>query len=131
MTSSCVVDKPSNSTNSSINTSEESPSNSSEESSIPSEESSDSSADNSSGGSSESTGPTYEDPVVAEKVREDRKLDKSPTIPANVVTEEKFVKSRHKDITTVNGDYFMKADAYSLKFALKKMTYIAIFYLCI
>ena len=123
MTSSCVVDKPSNSTTSSINSSEESPSNSSEESSIPSEESSDSSADNSSGGSSESTGPTYEDPVVAEKVREDRKLDKSPTIPANVVTEEKFVKSKYKDITKVNGDYFMKADNYSLKFALKNGIY--------
>ena len=105
---------------SSCTTTPPSSSSSSEESvsSAPSSEEQSSPSSDSSEDTSVSVDPTYQDPIIPEKVREDRNMSKAQTIPANVITEEKFVKSRHADITQVNNDFFMKSTDYNLKFVL-------------
>lgn len=110
---------------SSCTTTPPSSSSSSEESvsSAPSSEEQSSPSNDSSEDTSVSVDPTYQDPIVPEKVREDRNMSKAQTIPANVITEEKFVKSRHADITQVNNDFFMKSTDYNLKFVLKDGAY--------
>lgn len=124
MTSGCVFSNPS--TGSSEQESLPSNGETSTESSSNKEDSSESSSSSNEEDSSESSSSSedpYKDPVVEEKVREDRNLSKAQTIPENKITEEKFVKSRYKDIFKFNDDYYMKADVYNLKFALKNGEY--------
>lgn len=72
---------------------------------------------------SSSSDSSIVDPPTILKEREDRNLSTTPTTPSNEITEDKFIKSRYKDILKVDNDYIMKSSSFNLKFALKDSRY--------
>ena len=72
---------------------------------------------------SSSSDSSIVDPPTILKERENRNLSTTPTTPSNEITEDKFIKSRYKDILKVDNDYIMKSSSFNLKFALKDNRY--------